>query len=78
MRDVTKSKDLMAVPITKENIEVGKGYNKEALEGFLRFLEALYEDLLNDIENEGFEPIDAIKSELTEVRRLKKVWLQES
>ncbi len=71
-----KNKDLIAVPITKENVDIGREYNKEALDGFLRFLEALYEDLLNDIENEGLEPIDAIKSELAEVRRLRKAWLQ--
>jgi hypothetical protein len=65
----------LAVPITKKNIGIGKKYNKEALEGMLNFLEALYEDLMNDIKKEGISPLEAIKSELTEIKRLKKVWL---
>ena len=64
-----------AVPITDENIKIGKTYNKVALDGLLKFLEALYEDLLHDIES-GLDPLDAIKSELDEIHRLKKIWLQ--
>ena len=67
---------MIAVPITESNIKVGKEYNRKALEGMLKFLEALYEDLLYDIEKEGFDPLDAIKSELAEINRLKKTWLQ--
>ena len=64
-----------AVPITDENIKIGKTYNKVALDGLLKFLEALYEDLLHDIER-GLDPLDSIKSELEEIHRLKKIWLQ--
>ena len=67
---------MIAVPITDANIKIGKEYNKQALEGMLKFLEALYEDLLHDIKKEGLEPLDAIKSELAEIHRLKKVWLE--
>ena len=67
---------MIAVPITETNIKIGKGYNRQALEGMLKFLEALYEDLLHDIEKEGLDPLDAIKSELAEIHRLKKTWLQ--
>ncbi len=63
-----------AVPISDENIKIGKNYNKVALDGLLKFLEALYEDLLYNIEN-GLDPLDAIKSELEEIHRLKKIWL---
>ena len=66
---------LLAVPVTETNIKIGREYNKVALEGFLKFLEALYEDLLHDIEKEGLSPIDAIKAEPTEIRRLQKAWL---
>ncbi len=66
----------IAALITKENVEVGKKYNKEALEGLLKFLEALYEDLLSDIEK-GLEPTEAIKSELEEIHRLRNVWVKE-
>ena len=69
--------NLIALPITEKNIESGKKYNKEALEGMLKFLEALYEDLLHDIEKEGLSPIDAIKSELAEIQRLRKGWLED-
>ena len=64
-----KISNLIAVPITDENIRIGKEYNKEALEGMLKFLEALYEDLLHDIEKEGLSPIEAIKSELAEIAK---------
>ena len=67
---------MIAVPITETNVKIGKEYNKQALEGMLKFLEALYEDLLHDIEKDGLEPLDAIKSELAEIHRLKKTWLQ--
>lgn len=64
------------MPITEASIKIGKEYSRQALEGLLKFLEALYEDLLYDIEKEGLDPLDAIKSELAEIHRLKKVWLQ--
>ena len=67
---------MIAVPITEANIKIGKEYNRQALEGMLKFLEALYEDLLHDIDKEGLDPLDAIKSELAEINRLKRVWLQ--
>ncbi|MEK6961008.1 MAG: hypothetical protein AABX47_07595 [Nanoarchaeota archaeon] len=60
--------------INETNIEIGRSYNQIALDGLLKFLEALYEDLLSDIEK-GTEPIAAIKSELYEIRRLRKVWI---
>ena len=66
---------IIALPITKTNVEIGKGYNQQALAGLLQFLEALYEDLLHDIDREGLDPLDAIKSELAEIDRLKKNWL---
>ncbi len=58
------------------NLKIGKEYNRSALEGMLKFLEALYEDLLYDIENEGMNPVDAINAELAEIARLKKAWLE--
>ena len=76
MKTESEIERLIAVPITQENIKIGKEYNRQALEGMLKFLEALYEDLLHDIEKEGLDPIDAIISELAEINRLKKVWLQ--
>lgn len=66
---------MVEIPVSKKNIQIGKEYNKVALEGFMEFLESLYEDLLNDI-NKGTNPIEAIKSELNEVKRLKKVWIE--
>ncbi len=66
---------LETVPISETNIKIGKKFNKVALEGLLNFLEALYEDLLFDIKN-GLSPVDAIKSELQEIKRLKSVWLK--
>ena len=65
----------MVIPISDKNVQIGRQYNRVALEGLLKFLEAIYEDLLHDIEN-GLEPIEAIKSELDEVRRLKEIWLK--
>lgn len=65
----------MAVPISDKNRKIGKNYNKVALDGLLKFLEALYEDLLYNIDK-GLKPLDAIKSELEEIHRLKKIWLQ--
>jgi len=76
MKSETRIRKMIAVPITETNVKIGKEYNKQALEGMLKFLEALYEDLLHDIEKEGLEPLDAIKSELAEIHRLKKTWLQ--
>lgn len=67
---------MVAVPITETNIRIGREYSRQALEGMLKFLEALYEDLLHDIEKEGLDPLDAIQSELAEIHRLKKAWLQ--
>ena len=66
---------LKTVPISNTNIKIGKEFNRTALEGLLNFLEALYEDLLHDIEN-GLQPVDAIKGELQEIKRLKSVWLK--
>lgn len=62
------------IPITKKNIVIGKGYNRQALEGMLNFLESLYEDLLNDI-RKGLTPKEAIESEIEEIKRLRKIWL---
>lgn len=66
----------LIAPISDSNVRIGKTYNKVALEGMLNFLEALYEDLLHDIDKEGLEPREAIESELAEIRRLRKTWLQ--
>ena len=76
MKTETRIQRMIVAPITDTNIKIGKDYNKQALEGILKFLEALYEDLLYDIEKEGLDPLDAIKSELAEIYRLKKNWLQ--
>lgn len=76
METESRMQKMIAVPITEANIKIGKEYNKQALDGMLKFLEALYEDLLHDIEKEGLDPFDAIKSELAEIHRLKKAWLQ--
>ena len=65
---------IIDAPITLENLEIGKNYDTNALEGLLTFLEALYEDLINDIKK-GLSPQRAIESELDEVRRLRKAWL---
>lgn len=65
---------MIEVPITNNNIQIGKSYNREALEGLLEFLEALYEDLINDI-NKGMNPLEAINSELDEIKRLRKIWV---
>ncbi|MBI2579981.1 MAG: hypothetical protein HYW27_03705 [Candidatus Aenigmarchaeota archaeon] len=43
-----------------------KGFNEKAIKGFLVFMEAVYEDLIEDIKN-GMEPREAIESELREV-----------
>ena len=76
METESRIQKIIAVPITETNIKIGKKYNRQALEGMLKFLEALYEDLLHDINKEGLDPLDAIKSELVEINRLKKAWLQ--
>ena len=76
METESRMQKMIAVPITEANIKIGKEYNRKALEGMLKFLEALYEDLLHDIDKEGLDPLDAIKSELREIHRLKKTWLQ--
>lgn len=68
-------KEKMNVPISENNIKIGKEYDNVALSGLLNFLEALYEDLLYDINKEGLAPLEAIKSELEEVKRLRKIWL---
>ena len=73
--EFTKNIINTAVPITDKNLRIGKNYDKVALDGLLKFLEALYEDLLYDIDK-GLNPLDAIKSELEEIQRLKKIWLQ--
>lgn len=65
---------ILDASVSKENIDIGKRYNKIALEGLLNFLEAIYEDLLGDIDK-GLEPLEAIKSELSEVKKLRKIWL---
>jgi len=65
---------MIEVPITKDNINIGKSYNRDALEGLLEFLEALYEDLISDI-NKGMNPLEAINSELDEIKRLRKIWV---
>ncbi|PIU21276.1 MAG: hypothetical protein COT15_03320 [Candidatus Diapherotrites archaeon CG08_land_8_20_14_0_20_34_12] len=64
------------VPISKTNIKIGKKYNRQALEGMLKFLKAVYADLLYDVEKEGLDPFDAIKSGLAEIHRLKKTRFQ--
>ena len=76
MKTETRIQGMIAVPITETNIKIGKDYNRQALEGILKFLESLYEDLLYDIEKESLDPLDSIKSELAEIHRLKKTWLQ--
>lgn len=65
---------MIEVPITNNNIQIGKSYNREALKGLLEFLEALYEDLINDV-NKGMNPIEAINGELNEIKRLRKIWV---
>jgi len=75
MEDKKIEKSLFTIPISEDNLRIGKEYNKVALEGLLKFLEALYEDLIHDIEKEGLSPIEAIKSELEEIQKLKKAWL---
>ena len=76
METESRIQEMIAVPITETNVKIGREYNRQALEGMLKFLEALYEDLLHDIDKEGLDPLDAIKSELAEIHRLKKTWLQ--
>jgi len=76
METETRLFKMIAVPITEANIRIGKEYNRQALEGMLKFLEALYEDVLHDVESEGLDPLDAIKSELAEIHRLKEAWLR--
>ncbi len=66
----------LVAPITAANVRIGKEYNRAALEGMLNFLEALYEDLLADIDKAGLSPREAIESELAEIRRLRKAWLR--
>ena len=63
------------IPITEQNMKMGKQYNRVALKGLLAFLESLYEDLLNDIDG-GLDPVEAIESELQEINRLKKTWFE--
>ncbi len=65
---------MIQIPLTEKNIVVGKDYDRQALKGMLNFLESLYEDLLNDI-GKGLSPKEAIESEIEEINRLRKIWL---
>jgi hypothetical protein len=60
--------------LTQRNIEIGKSYRREALEGMLGFLEQLYVQLRHDVRT-GTAPMDAIDGELDEIRMLRKAWL---